>query len=254
MTPAYTVITLFPELFSSFSESGVIGQAIADKKIILKTINPRDFTLDRHRTVDDRPYGGGEGMVMLAEPLTKSLKSVLKENSHVVCLSAQGKTFNSRLAKELARKSNIVFICGRYEGIDERFINHYVDEEISIGDYVLSGGEIAAQVIIDSIGRYQEGVLGNQNSHQADSFENQLLEGPQFTRPPEFEGQAVPEILTSGHHKNISKWRRSVSILKTQHLRPDLLAKSNVRPLELEDANRLLESLSEDEKKLLGLI
>lgn len=250
----FAVITLFPDLFTEFSKLGVVGQAIQAGTVNLRTVNPRDFSNDRHKTVDDRPYGGGDGMVMMSEPLTKAVKSVLSENSHVVYLSAQGDVFNHKLAKEFSQKKDLVFICGRYGGIDERFINSYVDQEISIGDYVLSGGELAAQVIIDSVSRYQEGVLGNQKSHQSDSFEDGLLEGPLFTRPPEFEGQKVPEILLSGHHENIQKWRRMISVLKTRIHRPDLFEKKAINPKDLAETERLWEKLSDEEKKLFGLI
>ncbi len=251
----FKVITLLPELFSAFSKSGVVGQAIQRNEIGLDLINPRDFTDDKHKTVDDRPYGGGAGMVMMAEPLVKALQSIKKPNSKVIYLSAQGKKFSTATAQALAHESeDLILICGRYEGVDERFLASHVDEQISIGDFVLSGGEVAAMVVIDAISRFQEGVLGNAESAQSESFTDGLLEGPQFTRPSVVEGLEVPAILTSGHHENIKKWRHLVSILKTQSERTDLFEKLKVKPEVLDQAQKLYVSMSSKEKQACGLV
>jgi tRNA (guanine37-N1)-methyltransferase len=249
----FKIITLFPELFTAFSKNGVVGQAIQRNEIGFDLINPRDFTIDKHKTVDERPYGGGPGMVMMAEPLTKALQSTKTEESKVIYLSAQGKKFDSNLAQELSKTEDLILICGRYEGIDERFLTTYVDEQISIGDYVLSGGEVAAMVVVDAVSRFQEGVLGNAESVQFESFSQGLLEGPQFTRPSNFEGLEIPSILTSGHHENIKKWRYLISLLKTKSERPDLVEKLKVKPEVWQQAQKLYETMSPTDRKVCGL-
>jgi tRNA (guanine37-N1)-methyltransferase len=219
----FNLVTLFPEMFGAI-QAGVVGQAVKSEKIQLNFVNPRDFTNDIHRTVDDRPYGGGDGMVMLAEPLEKALQSLGDERGHVVYLSPHGQVWNDKLAREWAAKSTptITLICGRYGGVDQRFLNKFVDSEISVGDFVLSGGEIAAMVMVDTLARLVPGVLGNAESVHAESFADGLLEAPQFTRPQAAYGQEVPEILTSGNHKKINEFRQMISLLRTLQLRPDL--------------------------------
>lgn len=249
----FKVITLFPELFSSFSEVGVVGQAIRRNEVSLQYVNPRDFTTDRHRTVDDRPFGGGPGMVMLAEPLSQAVKSVKTENSKTIYLSAQGRLFNSKIAEEYSKVEDIILICGRYEGVDERFISQYVDDQLSIGDYVISGGELAAMVMVDSISRFRKGVLGNFESVLQESFMSGLLEGPQFTRPASFQGLDVPLVLTSGNHESIRKWRELISLLKTKTLRPDLWGKIKVPDKLWNEAMDLFNKMSDAEKRACGL-
>jgi tRNA (guanine37-N1)-methyltransferase len=215
------ILTLFPEMFDIFSHS-IIGRAKEKKLVEINPINIRDFTLNKHKKVDDYPYGGGAGMVMTPQPLVDSIKHCRKNNKgKVIFLGPRGKTFNQELAKELSKEEELIFVCGHYEGIDERVYN-YIDLEISLGDFILTGGEMAAIPIIDSILRLKEGVLGKSESFQEESFSDGLLEYPQYTRPEIFEGQHVPEVLLSGHHENIRKWRRLKSLEITKEKRPDL--------------------------------
>ncbi|NLL30552.1 MAG: tRNA (guanosine(37)-N1)-methyltransferase TrmD [Clostridiales bacterium] len=215
------ILTLFPEMFDIFSHS-IIGRAKEKKLVEINPINIRDFTLNKHKKVDDYPYGGGAGMVMTPQPLVDSIKHCRKNNKgKVIFLGPRGKTFNQELAKELSKEEELIFVCGHYEGIDERVYN-YIDLEISLGDFILTGGEMAAIPIIDSILRLKEGVLGKSESFQEESFSDGLLEYPQYTRPEIFEGQRVPEVLLSGHHENIRKWRRLKSLEITKEKRPDL--------------------------------
>ena len=226
------LITLFPDVIESFKDYGVTGRAVAEKKIDLQCFNPRDYATDKHRTVDDRPYGGGPGMVMRCEPLTAAVqmaKSWTAENARVVYLSPQGKRLVQARTQELAEiaeEQNLILIAGRYEGIDQRAIDNLVDEEISIGDYVLSGGELPALVLIDAILRHVPGVLGHAESAGQDSFSESTeggLDWPHYTRPEVFEGQAVPDVLLSGDHKKIEKWRSQQAKTKTRKMRPDLI-------------------------------
>lgn len=218
------ILTLFPEMFDIFNHS-IIGKA-KDKGIIeITTTNIRDFTLNKHKKVDDYPYGGGAGMVMTPQPIIDSIRHCKKSNSgKVVFLGPRGKTFNQDMAKELAKEDEIIFLCGHYEGIDER-VYKYIDLEISLGDFILTGGEMAAIPVIDSILRLKSGVLGKEESYEDESFSEGLLEYPQYTRPEDFEGDKVPEILLSGHHENIRKWRRAQSLLITKERRKDLYNK-----------------------------
>ncbi|UOF01918.1 tRNA (guanosine(37)-N1)-methyltransferase TrmD [Bdellovibrio reynosensis] len=216
------VITLFPEMIEGAVSHGVLGQAVKSDLLSVKAHTPREFTEDKHRTVDDRPFGGGDGMIMLAEPLKKTIEKVQHNTSKVVYLSPQGRTLNAAIAKEFSKEEHLIFICGRYGGIDQRIINEYVDEELSIGDYVLSGGELGALVIIDALARFIPGVLGHGESAEKDSFSDGLLEQPNFTRPREFLGQDVPEVLVGGNHKVIGEWKDKVSALVTLKKRPDL--------------------------------
>lgn len=217
----FSVLTLFPDMFSPLKQS-IIGKAIEDKKIELNLINIRDFSKDKHKKVDDTPYGGGAGMVMKADVVYDAYENIKDEKAKVIFLSPQGKTLNQNKVKELATEEHIILLCGHYEGIDQRVIDEIVDEEISIGDYVLTGGELPAMVLIDSVSRYVEGVL-SKDSIKEESFTNNLLEYPQYTRPEIFHGIKVPEVLLSGHHENIKKWREEQSLKNTLQKRPNLL-------------------------------
>lgn len=220
------VITLFPEPVRQMLELGVVGRAIDDGRVRIRAWNPRDFAQNKHRRVDDRPYGGGPGMVMAVEPLRRTIREVRREagaNALVSLMSPQGRRFDQAAARELAQRDQLIVVCGRYEGIDERLIELEVDEEWSIGDYVLSGGEIPAAVLIDSICRLLPGVLGNAESAGQDSFWNGLLDFPHYTRPENYEGMVVPPVLVSGDHQAVDCWRRKQSLLRTLKRRPDLL-------------------------------
>lgn len=218
----FTTLTLFPEFIESIKSYSIIRRAIENGLISVESINIRDFAINKHGQVDDYPYGGGQGMVMMVEPVYKAIESVKTENSHVVFLSPQGKVLNQKLIKDLSKKEHIVLLCGHYEGIDERIIENYIDEEISIGDYVLTGGEIPAMVLIDSVSRMIDGVLASSEAYEDESHMDGLLEYPQYTRPQEFMGLKVPDVLLSGNHQEIEKYRREMSILQTKKKRPDL--------------------------------
>ncbi len=226
MKSQIAVITLFPEMFSALTESGVSGRAIRNQLLDLQLYNPRDYTTDKHRTVDDRPYGGGPGMVMMVEPLQRTLAHASAQMSarpYVICLSPQGRTLDQSGVEALASHENLLMVCGRYEGIDERFINAHVDEEWSIGDYVLSGGELAAMVILDAMIRTIPGALGHDDSSREDSFYHGLLDHPHYTRPELCNEMSVPEVLMSGDHAAIRRWRLKQSLGRTLLRRPDLL-------------------------------
>lgn len=220
----FDVLTLFPEMFEPLKIS-IIGKAIEKKLIDMKVTNIRDFSEDKHKKVDDTPYGGGAGMIMRADVVDKAYQSIKKDDAKVIYMSPQGKKLNQQMVEQLSKESHLIILCGHYEGMDQRIIDKIVDEEISIGDYVLTGGEIPAMVLIDSVSRYVEGVL-KQDSIQEESFSNGLLEYPQYTRPEIFEGKMVPKILLSGHHENIARWRKEKSIEITKKKRPDLLDKN----------------------------
>jgi len=223
------VITLFPEMFRAITESGITRRAVEQGLIKLSFINPRDYAVDKHRTVDDRSYGGGPGMVMRVEPLKAALYhafeclGAVKEQVKVIYLSPQGEALNRSRVAAVGENSKLVLIAGRYEGIDERFIDTYVDEELSIGDYVLSGGELPAMVLLDALIRKLPGALGDAQSAEQDSFEQGLLDCPHYTRPEEVDGLRVPEVLMSGDHKKIEQWRLQQSLGRTWMRRPDLL-------------------------------
>ena len=222
------VVTLFPQMFSALSDNGVTGRAIQNGLVQMGTINPRDYTEDRHNTVDDRPYGGGPGMVMMVEPLRKAIgeaRKVLSDKAKVIYLSPQGRKLDQEGLRELATNEEMILLCGRYEGIDERLIASEVDEEWSIGDYVLSGGELAAMVLIDGVTRLIPGALGHEDSAVQDSFMNGLLDTPHYTRPEVLDGEAVPDVLLSGNHKNIERWRLKQALGRTWLRRPDMLEK-----------------------------
>jgi tRNA (guanine37-N1)-methyltransferase len=219
------VITLFPELVAAVIQHGVVGRA-ADKGLLkLNMWNPRDYTTDKHRTVDDRPYGGGPGMLMKVEPLQACINAVKQQTpgAKLIYLSPQGTLLKQQHVNQAALQENLIFLCGRYEGIDERIIQQEVDEEWSIGDYVISGGELAAMVCIDAIARHLPGVLGHQDSAQLDSFSQGILDCPHYTRPEEINGHKVPEVLLNGHHQQIQDWRDKQALGKTWLNRPDLL-------------------------------
>ncbi len=219
----FDVLTLFPEMFEILHQS-IIGKAIEKDLIHIQITNIRDFSKDKHKKVDDTPYGGGAGMVMRPDVVYDAYKSVKDEHAKVIYMSPQGKKLNQKKVEELAKESHLIILCGHYEGIDQRVLDKIVDEEISIGDYVLTGGEIPAMVLIDSVSRYVEGVL-KEDSIKEESFSNGLLEYPQYTRPEVFEGMKVPEVLLSGHHENIEKWRKEKSLEITRKKRPELLEK-----------------------------
>ena len=218
----FDVLTLFPEMFEPLKQS-IIGKAIEKGIIELNLINIRDFSKDKHKKVDDTPYGGGAGMVMMPEVVYDAYCSIKeKENAKVIYLSPQGKKLNQAKVVELSKRQHLILLCGHYEGIDQRVLDEIVDEEISVGDYVLTGGELPAMIVIDSVSRYVKGVL-KKESIQEESFSNGLLEYPQYTRPEVFHHQKVPDVLLSGHHENIQKWRKEKSLEITKQKRPDLL-------------------------------
>lgn len=239
----FQVISLFPEMFDAVTRHGITARALEKKIYSVNVINPRDFTQDNHKTVDDRPYGGGPGMVMLAEPLEKAIKAARQQQgntrSHVVHLSPRGVPLNHQKVMQLSRQPGLILLASRYEGVDERLLESMVDEEISIGDYVLSGGELPAMVLIDAIVRQLPGALGDADSAVEDSFVDGLLDCPHYTRPEEYVGMKVPEVLLSGNHARIREWRLKQSLLLTRAKRPDLLA---ARSLTKEEA-RLLKEL-----------
>ena len=219
----FDVLTLFPEMFECLQES-IIGRAMEKDLIQINLINIRDFSKDKHKKVDDTPYGGGAGMVIRPDVVHDAYQSIQDKKARVIYLSPQGQVLNQTKVKELSTEEHLILLCGHYEGIDQRVLDEIVDEEISIGDYVLTGGELPAMVLIDSVSRYVNGVL-NEDSTKEESFSNKLLEYPQYTRPEEFRGKKVPEVLISGHHKNIKEWREEKSLEVTKNKRPDLLEK-----------------------------
>ncbi|MEG1845593.1 MAG: tRNA (guanosine(37)-N1)-methyltransferase TrmD [Oscillospiraceae bacterium] len=220
------ILTLFPEMCENVLKESIIGRARENNYVTINTINIRDYTLDKHNRVDDAPYGGGMGMLMQTQPIYDcymDLCEKIGEKPHLIYMSPQGKTLTQEKVKELSKLSNLAILCGHYEGVDERVIEEIVDEEISIGDYVLTGGELPALVLADSISRMLEGVLANDEAKELESHYNSLLEYPQYTRPYEWHSKKVPEVLISGHHANIEKWRREKSLERTLLRRPDLL-------------------------------
>jgi tRNA (guanine37-N1)-methyltransferase len=218
-----TILTLFPELFTGFIGTSIIKRALAAQKLTIELVNIRDYTEDKHHQVDDYPFGGGAGMLMMIEPLVKAIRAHQSDKSHVLLTGTHGQPFNQEIARELAGKQDLVIICGRYEGIDAR-IEHYIDQELSIGDYVLNGGELAAMVITEAVSRLVDEVISAE-SLLSESFNDNLLEAPQYTKPPEFEGLKVPEVLLSGHHQNIRDWQSQRALDITKEKRPDLYAK-----------------------------
>jgi tRNA (guanine37-N1)-methyltransferase len=242
----FDVISLFPELIAAVTESGVTARAVEQDLLQVVRWNPRDYTRDVHRTVDDRPYGGGPGMVMKIEPLRDCLAAVKQQaaGNKVIYLSPQGRRMDQLAVRNISRSSGVILICGRYEGIDERFIESEVDEEWSIGDFVLSGGELPAMVLIDAVTRLIPGALGHEDSAEQDSFSEGLLDCPHYTRPEDFEGRLVPDVLLSGDHARIASWRRRQALGRTWQRRPDL-----IEMLELDEQDqRLLEQYQQQKK------
>jgi len=235
----FDVLTLFPEMFLSPLQASILGKAVEKGLIETQIINIRDFAFDKHQVVDDTPYGGGQGMVMKVEPIARAVESLKSENpsAWTIYLTPQGTPFNQEKARSLSGKAHLILVCGRYEGVDERVRELFIDEEVSIGDYVLTGGELAAMVVMDSVSRLLPGVLGSEQSAEDDSFSNFLLEYPQYTRPFDFRGHCVPDVLLSGNHSEISFWRRREALKRTLTRRPDLLTKAH---------------LSEKDEELLG--
>ncbi len=240
----FTVLTLFPEIPRAFFESSIMAKAVDKGIIAYDLVNIRDFAFDRHKTCDDATYGGGAGQLLMPEPLGRALDSVEAYRKHVIYVTPSGKPFTQKKAAELSQKDEIVFICGRYEGIDQRIIDLYVDEEISIGDYVMSSGEVAATVIVDSVYRLVDDVITHESLDE-ESFAGSLLEYPQYTRPNVYKGLAVPEVLTCGDHEKIRKWRLLKSLQKTVRNRPDLLARAMTEGTLTEDEIKMIGTLTE---------
>ena len=227
----FHILTLFPEMIEQGMHTSIIGRAIAGGYLSINAVNIRDYAFNKHQKVDDYPYGGWAGMLMQAEPVYLSYEAIKEKIGYrprVVYLTPQGKVFHQEMAKELAKERDLVFLCGHYEGIDERVLDEIVTDYVSIGDYVLTGGELPAMVMMDSISRMVPGVLSNQESGETESFAGNLLEYPQYSRPEEWHGQKVPPVLLSGHHANIEAWRREQSVMRTAKRRPDLLKKADL--------------------------
>ncbi|MBE6136520.1 MAG: tRNA (guanosine(37)-N1)-methyltransferase TrmD [Erysipelotrichaceae bacterium] len=239
-----TILTLFPEMFDGFLTNSIIKRAIAKQLVEINIVNIRDYTLDKHHRVDSAPIGGGAGLIMKCQPILDCLKDVKKDNSKVILLSPRGKQYNQKLAHQYEKEEDLVIICGHYEGIDER-VNKYVDELVSIGDYILTGGEIGAMAISDSIIRLIDGSIASESIVE-ESFENGLLEYPQYTEPNEYDGDKVPDILYSGNHEAINKWRKKQSLLLTEKYRPDLFEKYE---LTKQDKKLLEENKSDSQPK-----
>jgi len=237
----FDILTLFPDMFSPLRES-ILGRATEKGLVQIQVVNIRDFALDKHRVVDDTPYGGGQGMVMKVEPIGRAIEAIKSGNpsAWTIYLSPQGRQFNQEMALSLSSRPHLILLCGRYEGVDERVKELFVDEEVSIGDYILTGGEFAAMVVIDAVSRLLPGALGSERSAQEDSFFDSLLEYPQYTRPSNFEGSSVPGVLLSGNHSAISLWRRQKALERTAARRPDLLAKAKLS----EEDRKVLEEIS----------
>lgn len=238
-----TILTLFPEMFEGFRTTSIIKKAILKEIVEFEVVDMRSFTQDKHFRVDDSPCGGGQGLVLMCQPVVDAIEAVRTPNSKVYLMTPQGRQVNQSVVRELHKEEHLVFVCGHYEGFDER-IRNYVDGELSIGDFVLTGGELAAMVISDAVIRLVDGVI-RESSHLDDSFENDLLEYPQYTRPIDYRGAVVPDVLLSGHHENIRKWRLQKSLERTLARRPDLLGK---RQLTKEEAT-MLRLIQEEQKK-----
>ena len=243
----FDIFSLFPSIFSSYFEASILQKAIEKDLIDIKIHNIRDWTFDKHHVTDDSPYGGGGGMVMKAEPIFTAMEDVLGKPPvcPVILMSPQGRVFDHRVAMELASLSRIAILCGRYEGVDERVREHLITDQISIGDFVVTGGELPAMMVIDAVSRFIPGVLGDPTGAQDDSFSYGLLEYPHYTRPEEFRGWRVPEVLMNGHHANIETWRRHQSLMRTYHQRPDLLKNIDLS----KDDIKFLRELEEKEQK-----
>lgn len=239
----FYIMTLFPEMVMQGLSTSIIGRAVNKGLLSIEAVNIRDYAFNKHSSVDDYPYGGGAGMLMQAEPVYqcyRALEEKMKKKPRVVYLSPQGKTFNQTMAEEFAQEEELVFLCGHYEGIDERVLEEIVTDYVSIGDYVLTGGELPAMIMVDAISRLVPGVLHNDVSAEFESFQDNLLEYPQYSRPEMWHDKKVPEVLMSGHHANIEKWRREQSVIRTARNRPDLLEKAELTEKEREIAEKIL--------------
>ena len=248
----YHVLTLFPEMILQGLGTSILGRAMEQGIIQLTATNIRDYSTNKHMKVDDYPYGGGAGMVMQAEPIYRAYQDVvgkIGEKPRVIYLTPQGKVFNQEMVKDFAREENLVFLCGHYEGIDERVLEEVVTDFVSIGDYVLTGGELASMVMIDAISRFVPGVLSNEESAQFDSFHDNLLEYPQYSRPAEWMGKKVPDVLLSGHHANVEKWRREQSIMRTYKWRPELLENAELTKKDKKFLEELIQKDKKEEKQ-----
>lgn len=239
----FYIMTLFPEMVMQGLSTSIIGRAVNKGLLSIEAVNIRDYAFNKHSSVDDYPYGGGAGMLMQAEPVYqcyRALEEKMNKKPRVVYLSPQGKTFNQKMAEEFAQEEELVFLCGHYEGIDERVLEEIVTDYVSIGDYVLTGGELPAMIMVDAISRLVPGVLHNDVSAEFESFQDNLLEYPQYSRPEMWHDKKVPEVLMSGHHANIEKWRREQSVIRTARNRPDLLEKAELTEKEREIAEKIL--------------
>ena len=248
----FHVLTLFPEMIEQGMNTSIIGRAIAGGYLSVDAINIRDYAFNKHQKVDDYPYGGGAGMLMQAEPVYLAYQSIEEKIGYrprVVYLTPQGSVFNQTMARDFAKEQNLVFLCGHYEGIDERVLEEVVTDFVSIGDYVLTGGELPAMVMMDAVSRMVPGVLSNQESGETESFAGNLLEYPQYSRPEEWHGKKVPPVLLSGHHANIEAWRREQSILRTAKNRPDLLKKADLTNKEWNQIRQWKKQWKEEKEK-----
>lgn len=247
----FYIMTLFPDMVTGGLNTSIIGRAVKNGLLSVEAVNIRDYAFNKHNSVDDYPYGGGAGMLMQAEPVYQAYEAVKEKlktgkRPRLVYLSPQGKTFNQTMAEELAKEEELVLLCGHYEGIDERVLEEIVTDYVSVGDYVLTGGELPAMIMVDAIARLVPGVLHNDVSAEFESFQDNLLEYPQYSRPEIWHDKKVPEVLLSGHHANVEKWRRSQSVIRTAALRPDLLKKAELTEEEKELAERILNKESDD--------
>ena len=252
----FQIISLFPNLIEAYFSEGVVGQAWQHQHFAMSFIDPRKYSEKKYKNIDERPFGGGDGMLMQAEALQKSVEEAQANAPKAlrILFSPQGQKLNQKQIRKLSQEhKDFILVCGRYAGVDQRFVNSCIDLEVSIGDYIVSGGEIAAMVFVDAMARSIEGVLGNNESFEQDSFSHGLLECPQFTRPQEYNSKSVPSILLSGDHKKIKEWRYLVSLLKTKQLRPDLFAEAKIKPQDWQAAMKLWQDMSVDEKELLAL-
>ena len=239
----FTVLTLFPQIPQAFFENSIMAKAVEKGIIAYDLVNIRDFATDKHHTCDDSPYGGGAGQLMMTEPLGRALDSVKASKKHVIYVTPSGKQFTQSKAIELSRKDELVIVCGRYEGIDQRIIDYYVDDEISIGDYVMSSGEVSATVIVDTVYRLIDGVI-SQESLEEESYSDGLLEYPQYTRPPVYKDMEVPDVLLSGNHENIRKWRLKKRLEKTLANRPDLIMQARFKGQLTSEAEKMIEEIT----------
>ncbi|MGN0740306.1 MAG: tRNA (guanosine(37)-N1)-methyltransferase TrmD [Treponema sp.] len=239
----FTVLTLFPQIPQAYFDNSIMAKAVEKGIIAYDLVNIRDFATDKHRTCDDSPYGGGAGQLMMTEPLGRALDSVNASRKHVIYVTPGGKLFTQSKALELSRKDELVIICGRYEGIDQRIIDYYVDDEISIGDYVMSSGEVSAVVVVDTVYRLIDGVISSE-SLEEESYSDGLLEYPQYTRPPVYKDMAVPDVLLSGNHENIRKWRLKKRLEKTLANRPDLIVQARLKGLLTAEAEKMIEEIT----------